>query len=183
MAGQQVFIVGAGNSAGQAALHLAKTAERVTLLVRGDNLVSSMSDYLIQEIDTRANIDVRLSTQVVDGGGACRLEALLLEDSATGRREEVTAAALFVMIGATPHTDWVGKAIQRDRAGYLLTGRDVDLGDVSLERAPLPLETSVPGVFAVGDVRANSTKRVASAVGEGSVSIRLVHEYLGSLGT
>jgi thioredoxin reductase (NADPH) len=180
MAEQEVYIVGAGNSAGQAAIHLAKTAARVTLVVRGVDLESSMSEYLIREIATKPNIDIRLGTRVVDGHGGYRLEGLVLDDARGGQREEVPAAALFIMIGAVPHTDWVGSGVQRDADGYLLTGRDVDTAG-RRGRPPLPLETSVPGVFAVGDVRAGSVKRVASAVGEGSVAIRLVHEYLGDL--
>jgi thioredoxin reductase (NADPH) len=180
MAEQEVYIVGAGNSAGQAAIHLAKTAARVTLVVRGVDLESSMSEYLIREIATKPNIDIRLGTRVVDGHGGYRLEGLVLDDARGGQREEVPAAALFIMIGAVPHTDWVGAGVQRDADGYLLTGRDVDTAG-RRGRPPLPLETSVPGVFAVGDVRAGSVKRVASAVGEGSVAIRLVHEYLGEL--
>jgi thioredoxin reductase (NADPH) len=180
MAGQEVYIVGAGNSAGQAAIHLAKTAAKVTLVVRGADLESSMSDYLIREIETKPNVAVRLHCRVVDGHGEHRLEGLVLEDVRDGRREGVLAAALFIMIGAMPRTDWVGPGVQRDAGGYLLTGRDVDLAGRGVARPPLPLETSVPGVFAVGDVRANSTKRVASAVGEGSVAIRLVHEHLAS---
>jgi thioredoxin reductase (NADPH) len=181
MTGQDVFIVGAGNSAGQAAVHIAKYASRVTLLVRGKDLASSTSDYLIQEIENTPNIDVRFQTQVVDGLGQYRLTGLVLENLATRTRKDVPAAALFVMIGATPHTDWVGTGVQRDGAGYLLTGRDFDLEGWMLDRPPFPLETSVPGLFAVGDVRANSVKRVASAVGEGSVAIRVVHEYLAGL--
>ena len=161
-------------------IHLAKTAAMVTLVVRGADLESSMSAYLIREIATRPNIAVRLHSRVVDGHGERRLEGLVLEDVRDGRREDVPAAALFIMIGAMPRTDWVGPGIERDAGGYLLTGRDVDLAGREIVRPPLPLETSVPGVFAVGDVRANSTKRVASAVGEGSVAIRLVHEYLAS---
>jgi thioredoxin reductase (NADPH) len=180
MAGQEVFIVGAGNSAGQAALHLAKFAERVTIVVRSESLAASMSDYLIREIETKPNIVVRVNTQVVDGTGHNRLERLHLQDRLTGHQEMVPAAALFVMIGATPRTDWVGD-ILRDSNGYLLTGRDITASIRPGGRSPLPLETSVPGIFAVGDVRANSVKRVASAVGDGSVSIRLVHEYLASV--
>jgi thioredoxin reductase (NADPH) len=177
LVGQKVFIVGGGNSAGQAALHLAKFAARVWLLVRGESLAVSMSDYLIKQMTHHPGIEVCLTTRVVEGWGEDRLEGLVLENSRSGRREALPADALFVMIGATPHTDWVGAEVQRDRTGYLRTGRDLDMQGWPLERAPLPLETSAPGVFAVGDVRANSTKRVASAVGEGSVAIRLIHEY------
>jgi thioredoxin reductase (NADPH) len=182
MAGQDVFVVGGGNSAGQTALYLARNARHVTLVVRGDNLERSMSDYLIREIEATANITVRLHTEITDGHGADRLEALTLNDRQSGHTEQVPAAALFVLIGGEPRTQWLPEAIQR-RWGYVLTGRDVvrDAPDPShwpLDRAPLPLETSVPGVFAVGDARYRSIKRVASAVGDGATAVRLVHEYL-----
>ena len=182
MAGRDVFVVGGGNSAGQAALYLARNARHVTLLVRGDDLARSMSDYLIREIDATANLTVRLQTEVTDGHGTDRLEALTLHDRRDGRDEQVPAAALFVLIGGEPRTQWLPGTVQR-RWGYVLTGRDVvqDGPDPSrwpLGRAPLPLETSVPGVFAVGDARYRSIKRVASAVGDGATAIRLVHEYL-----
>jgi thioredoxin reductase (NADPH) len=182
MAGRDVFVVGGGNSAGQAALYLARNARHVTLLVRGDNLARSMSDYLIREIEATANLTVRLHTEVTDGHGTERLEALTLHDRRDGRTEEVPAAALFVLIGGEPRTQWLPETVQL-RWGYVLTGRDV-VRDGSapsrwpLDRAPLPLETSVPGVFAVGDARYRSIKRVASAVGDGATAVRLVHEYL-----
>jgi len=182
MAGQDVFVVGGGNSAGQAALYLARNARHVTLLVRGDNLARSMSDYLIREIEATANLTVRLHTEVTDGRGTDRLEALTLHDRRDGRTEQVPAAALFVLIGGEPRTQWLPETVQL-RWGYVLTGRDV-VRDGSapsrwpLDRAPLPLETSVPGVFAVGDARYRSIKRVASAVGDGATAVRLVHEYL-----
>jgi thioredoxin reductase (NADPH) len=178
LAGEEVYVVGGANSAGQAALHLAKFAARVTLLVRGESLEAGMSDYLITQIAATPNVTVRLRTRVVDGGGAERLEHLTLEDGATGQREDVTAAALFVLIGAEPRTEWLRETIARDDRGYLLTGRDVSGESWSLQRAPLPFETSMPGVFAVGDVRHGSVKRVAGAVGEGSVAIGSVHQYL-----
>jgi thioredoxin reductase (NADPH) len=182
MEGQQVYVVGAGNSAGQAALHLAKYAASVTLVVRGTDLGARMSDYLVQEIDHAPNVTVRLNTQVVDGLGSWRLEGLVLRRCDTGATEEVPAAALFVMIGAEPHTDWLA-GVERDDRGYILTGHDL-LGPGGLpagwphRRPPLLLETSVPGVFAAGDVRHRSVKRVASAVGEGAVAVQLVHQYL-----
>jgi thioredoxin reductase (NADPH) len=182
MAGQDVFVVGGGNSAGQTALYLAKHARHVTLVVRGDNLERSMSEYLIREIEATANITVRLHTEVTDGHGADHLEALTLHDRQNGTTEQVPAAALFVLIGGEPRTQWLPQTIQR-RWGYILTGRDVvrdgtDPGRWPLDRAPLPLETSIPGVFAVGDARYRSIKRVASAVGDGATAVRLVHEYL-----
>ena len=186
MEGRDVFVVGAGNSAGQTALHLARHARRVTLLVRGDCLARSMSDYLIREIEATAGIRVRLHTEVTGGRGDDHLDALTLHDKRRDRTEQVPAAALFVLIGGEPRTHWLSEAIQLDR-GYILTGRDV-LRDGAhparwpLDRAPLPLETSMPGVFAVGDARYRSIKRVASAVGDGAAVIRLAHEYLAAEG-
>ncbi len=179
--GQPVFVVGAGNSAGQAAIHLAKFAEQVTLVVRGTALGATMSDYLVREIAATPAIAVRLNTTVTGAGGAGRLEYLCLHDAAGGTSETVAAAALFLLIGAQPRTGWLGD-MARDAKGFVLTGRDLAAADRwPLDRAPLPLETSVPGVFAAGDVRCGSVKRVASAVGEGAVAIQLVHEYLAQL--
>jgi thioredoxin reductase (NADPH) len=183
MNGQEVCVVGGGNSAGQAAWHLSKHARRVTLLVLGESLAAHMSQYLIEEIEATDNIQVRLNTQVVDGGGRGRLEHLVLKDRASGLTETFPAAALFVLIGARPHTRWLPEEVMRDGRGYIITGTDL-LRDGSrpegwpLERAPMLLETSVPGVFAAGDVRCGSVKRVASAVGEGAMAIQMVHEYL-----
>jgi thioredoxin reductase (NADPH) len=181
MEAQDVFVVGAGNSAGQAALHLARYAASVTVLVRGDDLAASMSDYLVREIEEAPNVAVRLRTLVVDGLGGWRLEGLRLRRG-DGTTEEVPAAALFVMIGGEPRTDWLA-GVARDDRGYVLTGHDL-LGPGGLpagwphRRPPLLLETSIPGVFAAGDVRHRSVKRVASAVGEGAVAVQLVHQYL-----
>jgi len=181
MQGEDVYVVGAGNSAGQATLNLARHARTVTLLVRGDSYATSMSSYLVREIESTSNITVRRCTEVVDGGGNGRLERLTLADRARDTVEEVPAAALFIMIGGEPHTQWLPDDIVRDPQGYVVTGREV------LEQPgvpwnggadPLPLETSMPGVFAAGDVRQGSIKRVASAVGEGATVVRLVHEYL-----
>jgi thioredoxin reductase (NADPH) len=181
LAGEEVFVVGGANSAGQAALYLARFAARVTLLVRGDSLAAGMSDYLITELEATPNVEVRLHTRVVDGRGAHRLEALVLEDVRTGRREEVAAAAVFVLIGAEPRTDWLRDVLRRDDRGFILTGRDVPAEAWPLDRPLLPFETSRPGVFAVGDVRHGSVKRVAEAVGEGSVAVGSVHQYLADL--
>jgi thioredoxin reductase (NADPH) len=176
MRGEEAYVVGGANSAGQAALHLAKHAERVTVLVRGSSLQPTMSDYLIHQIDAAENVDVRYRTEVVDATGGGRLTGLVLRDRETGTTSTVPAAALFVLIGAEPHTGWLPTEIQRDHHGYVLTGPDLTAG--TLPRAALPFETSLPGVFAVGDVRHGSVKRVASSVGEGSVAIRQVHDYL-----
>jgi thioredoxin reductase (NADPH) len=178
MTGREVYVIGGANSAGQAALHLSRFAARVTLLVRGKSLEQGMSSYLISQLRATPNIDVRLRTRVVDGRGEERLEGLTLEDALSNRREEVPAAAIFVLIGAHPQTDWLGDAVQRDRQGFILAGRDVPAESWPLERSPLPFETSLPGVFAVGDVRHGSVKRVASAVGEGSVAVGSVHQHL-----
>jgi thioredoxin reductase (NADPH) len=177
---QDIFIVGAGNSAGQAAIYFAKSARSVTLLVRGDSLANSMSDYLITEIESTTRLHVRLHTDVAAARGDHRLSELLLRDRDTGQEEAVPAAALFVMIGATPHTDWLPDSIARDQRGYILTGRNLPASDSPGDNRPppAPLETSMPGVFAAGDVRAGSVKRVASAVGEGSVVIPQVHQHL-----
>ena len=182
MEGREVYVVGGANSAGQAAMHLSRYASRVTMLVRGDSLTRSMSDYLIQEIEAAQNVDVRCHTQVIDGGGEGRLEHLVLENSASGLTETVRAAALFVLIGAAPHTGWLPEEIQRDKRGFVVTGQDLlrdghPLQGWSLARPPLHIETSIPGVFAAGDVRYGSVKRVASAVGEGAIAIQAVHEH------
>ena len=177
---QDVFIVGAGNSAGQAAVYLARSARTVTLVVRADNLAKGMSDYLVKEIEHAPRVRVRLQTEVAAARGDRRLAELILRDRRSGREEVVPAAALFVMIGATPHTGWLPGAVLRDQHGFILTGRDLagqDQGGAG-RLVPLPLETSLPGVFAAGDVRAGSVKRVASAVGEGSVAIPQVHQHL-----
>ena len=181
LTGEHVLVVGAGNSAGQAALHLARFAARVTILARGQSLAASMSDYLIRELEIADRIEVRLHARVVDGTGSERLETVVVEDARTGRRESLAAAAAFVLIGARPQTDWLGDALQRDRSGYVATGPDVSLDSWPLERSPMLLEGSLPGVFAAGDVRQGSVKRVAAAVGEGSVAIGSVHQYLAEV--
>jgi thioredoxin reductase (NADPH) len=181
MAGEHVYVVGGANSAGQAALHLAKFAAAVTLLVRGESLAASMSDYLITQLKATPNIEVRLRTRVADGHGQARLEALTVEDVRTGQREQVPTAAVFVMIGAEPRTQWLRDLIKLDNRGFILTGRDVPPGAWPLPRPPLPFETNLPGVFAAGDVRYGSVKRVAGAVGEGSVAVGSVQQYLTEL--
>jgi thioredoxin reductase (NADPH) len=177
--GQRVFVVGGGNSAGQAAVHLASFADRVTVLVRSSTLAASMSDYLVRDIAATPNVEVRYGVQVVGGGAGAALDHLVLRDEGTGRSEEVGADALFVLIGSRPATDWLAGAVARDEWGFVRTGDDVS--PEGLPRPPLPLETSVPGVFAVGDVRHGSVKRVASAVGEGAVAAQHLHRYLGEV--
>jgi thioredoxin reductase (NADPH) len=177
VAGESVYVVGGANSAGQAALHLAKHAAHVTLLIRGASLAAGMSDYLVRQIQVTPNIAVRLNTRVVGGRGDTRLESLTLEDD-QDQQEEVPAAAVFIMIGARPHTDWLAPVLSLDKNGFVLTGRDIPGMHWTLEREPYPFETSRPGVFAAGDVRHGSAKRVAGAVGEGSVAVGSVHRYL-----
>jgi thioredoxin reductase (NADPH) len=183
MRGRNVFVAGGGNSAGQTALHMAKWARRVTVLVRTQSLADSMSDYLIREIDATPNVDVCYRVQVTGGTGTSTggLESLALHDTASGERRSVPADALFVLIGSQPRTEWLGQSIARDQWGFILTGPDLLAGTGhrwSPARPPLPLETSLPGVFAAGDVRHGSVKRVASAVGEGADTIPLVHRHL-----
>ena len=182
--GEDVYVVGAANSAGQAALNFARYAKRVVLVVRGGTLEASMSQYLVHRILTAANIDVRLRTEVVGARGDGHLEAVTLADREAGTEEEVETSWLFVFIGAAPRTDWLGGAVARDGRGFVLTGPDLPPGPTMgwpLERGPYALETSVPGVFAAGDVRLDSMKRVASAVGEGAMSVYLVHRYLATI--
>jgi len=178
LVGERVYVVGGANSAGQAALHLARYADRVTLVVRGSDLAAGMSDYLVRQVEATPNVVVRLHTQVVGGRGGARLEGLTLRDGRTGAQESVTAAAVFIMIGARPETGWLAPALTLDHDGFVLTGRDVRPADWPLGREPYPFETSCPGVFAAGDVRHGSVKRVAGAVGEGSVTVGSVHRYL-----
>jgi thioredoxin reductase (NADPH) len=177
VAGENVFVVGGANSAGQAALHLAKYAAHVTLLIRGASLTAGMSDYLVQQIQATPNVAVRLLTRVGSGRGDTRLESLTLQDD-QGQQEEVSAAAVFIMIGAKPHTDWLTPVLSLDKDGFVVTSRDIPSRNWTLEREPYPFETSRPGVFAAGDVRHGSVKRVAGAVGEGSVAVGSVHQYL-----
>ena len=182
-ANQDVYIVGGANSAGQAAVYLARGARSVTLLVRAPSLESSMSYYLIQQIAAVPNISVRSCTEVVGAAGDEHLEQLILRDNTTGQTETVNAQFLFVFIGAAPRTDWLDGVVLRDARGFIVAGPDLAVGAEqprgwSLERAPYHLETSLPGVFAAGDVRFQSAKRVASAVGDGAMAVMLVHRYL-----
>ncbi|HEU4658324.1 MAG TPA: NAD(P)/FAD-dependent oxidoreductase, partial [Capillimicrobium sp.] len=177
--GRQVFVVGGGNSAGQAAMHLSRWARQVTLLVRGESLADSMSSYLRGEIESAANVDVRLRSRIVGGSGDGRLERVTIRDDGLDRETDVETGGVFVLIGGRPRGEWVPDAVARDPWGYVLTGRDAAAATGSAT-TPMALETSVPHVFAVGDLRSHSTKRVANAVGEGSVVIRQVHECLAA---
>ena len=176
MAGRDVYVLGGANSAGQAALDLARYARSVTLLVRAQSL-EGMAHYLVRQVEATPNLKVRLGTEITDGGGDGWLESLVLSGQGDGDGETVDADGLFVMIGASPHTDWLPAEVDRDEHGFVLTGSDVhDDHSWPLDRRPFLLETSMPRVLAAGDVRHGSIKRVASAVGEGSVTIQLLHQ-------
>ena len=176
MAGREVYVLGGANSAGQAALHLARYARRVTLVVRAGSLGAGMSHYLVRQVQAAPNVQVRLGTEIVGGGGDGRLEHLVLRDRAGGGEETVEADGLFLMIGARPHTEWLPPEVGQDDRGFILTGTDLrDPETWPLDRDPFLLETSMPGVFAAGDARHGSVKRVASAVGEGSIAIQALH--------
>jgi thioredoxin reductase (NADPH) len=174
---QHVVVIGGANSAGQAAVYLSSHASRVTMLVRGDSLAKSMSRYLIEQIEALENVEVRTRSEAVAAEGDGRLRALRIRDS-DGSESVEPVDACFVFIGARPLTDWLEGVLARDERGFILAGLDVKGDGWPLQRDPLPLETSVPGVFVAGDVRARSIKRVASAVGEGSMAVSLVHQYL-----
>jgi len=183
---QDVFIVGGGNSAGQGAVYLSQFARQVTILIRRDDLASSMSSYLIDQINAIENITVQGQREVVEACGSDHLEKLILKNREDGSTYEVTANALFIFIGARPFTDWMADRWVRDQKGYLVTGRDLFMHDNfkkiwKLEREPFLLETCIPGVFAAGDVRSGAMNRVASAVGEGAMAIKFVHEYLAEV--
>jgi thioredoxin reductase (NADPH) len=181
LSGRPVVVVGGGNSAGQAAVHLARYASSVTVVVRGESLRAGMSRYLIDVLAAAPNVTVRSCARVVDAVGEGRLEGVVLEDVRDGSRAVAEAAGLFVMIGARPRTDWLPDVIGRDEGGAVLTGADVPAGRWTLERPARPLETSVPGVFAVGDVRHGSMRRVAAAVGDGAAVMSQIHRHLETL--
>ena len=182
-AGQDVYVVGGANSAGQAAVYLARGAKSVTIVIRGPSLRKSMSHYLVEQIERIPAIRVRTCTEIAEAHGDNHLERLTLRDSDTGETEVVDAQWLFVFIGAAPLTDWLDGVVRRDERGFILAGPDLAaagerLAGWPLDRVPYHLETSVPGIFVAGDVRAESAKRVASAVGEGAMAVMLVHRYL-----
>jgi len=177
--GKDIYIIGGGNSAGQAVVAFSYHAKSVTLLVRGDDLAKGMSYYLIEQLKTKSNVRVETQAEVVDAFGDDHLEAIAVANRSTGETTRRDAAALFIMIGADAETRWLPPEIERDSRGYVLTGQAVlNTGRWTIERHPYLLETSVPGIFAVGDVRAGSVKRVAAGVGEGSMAIAFVHQYL-----
>jgi len=176
--GKEIFLVGGGNSAGQAAMFFSRYARNVTIVVRGSGLDRTMSQYLIEQIRSVPNITVETHTtlEAVDGDG--RLERIVTRSSVSGTKQERAAYALFIFIGADAETAWLPEELERDQHGYIRTGRDIE--DWRLARKPYPLETSIPGIFAAGDVRSSSVKRVASSVGEGSIVISYIYQYLES---
>jgi thioredoxin reductase (NADPH) len=181
--GQDVFIVGGANSAGQAALYFSRFARSVTVLLRGDSLAKDMSEYLIAEIGLTGNIDVLVNTSVVEAHGDTSLEAITIANSKTGETKTVPAKALFIFIGAMPRTDWLPDRVERDGQGFILSGptllsNGLRMKGWTLDRDPFLLETGVPGIFVAGDVRSGSVKRVASGVGEGSIAVQFIHHYL-----
>ncbi|HEU4336649.1 MAG TPA: FAD-dependent oxidoreductase [Nocardioides sp.] len=179
--GEDVYVVGAANSAGQAVLNFAKYATKVVLVVRGSSLEASMSQYLVRRILDAPNVEVRLQTEIVGTRGDGHLEGVTLCDKGAGTVDDVDTSGVYIFIGAAPRTDWLGDAVARDERGFVLTGPDLPAELAwPLQRSPFALETSVPGVFAAGDVRRDSMKRVASAVGEGAMSVYLVHRYLAA---
>jgi thioredoxin reductase (NADPH) len=185
---EEVAVVGGGNSAGQAALYLAGRARSVYLLIRGAALNKSMSRYLVKRVRETENIELLANTEVRELTGEDRLEGVAIEDNRSGTRQRLGVRALFVFIGAEANTGWLEGAVELDEGGFILTGEALDRSALdrnlwrNLSREPYPLETSLPGVFAAGDVRSGSIKRVASAVGEGSMAVRLVHQYLANSG-
>jgi thioredoxin reductase (NADPH) len=180
--GEDIVVVGGGNSAGQAAVFLAGTAKQVYVLVRSDGLADSMSRYLIRRIETTPNIELLTQSEIVALHGDATLESIRWRDNRDGAETTCSVQHLFVFIGATPNSDFLSDAVLTDSKGFICTGSEVvaNGGPWPLPRAPFPLETSCPGIFAAGDVRATSTKRVASAVGEGSVAVQYVHRVLGA---
>ena len=183
---EHIYLVGGANSAGQAAMYFSQYANKVTMLVRGESLTKSMSQYLIDQIAATPNIEVMVHTEVAAAKGENNLEAITLLHNDTGATETVDATSLFIFIGAQPETDWLEAIVKRDQRGYILTGADLKQNGKRcsgwhLERDPFLLETNVPGIFVAGDVRHQSVKRVASGVGEGSIAIMFIHRYLAEV--
>lgn len=183
---EDVYIVGGANSAGQAAMYFSQFARKVIMLVRGDSLTKSMSQYLIEQIESTPNISVWLNASVVEAKGTTSLEAITIADSKTGEKQTIPATSLFIFIGAMPQTDWLDGVVERDERGFILTGPDLKHDGKrakgwNQERDPFLLETNVPGIFAAGDARHKSVKRVASGVGEGSIAVQFIHQYLSKV--
>ncbi len=183
---EEVYIIGGANSAGQAAMYFSKYAYKVTMLVRGESLTASMSQYLINQIAETPNIEVKNHSSVVEAKGETSLEALTIVNSHSKETQTVSATSLFIFIGAEPRTEWLDDVIERDERGFIITGPDLQhngqrIKGWNLERDPFLLETNIPGVFAIGDVRSGSVKRVASGVGEGSICVQFVHRYLANV--
>jgi thioredoxin reductase (NADPH) len=184
--GEHIFVVGGANSAGQGALFFSLYAKKVTMLVRGSMLEKGMSRYLVDQIEAIENIEVRLFTEVIGVAGDRRLETITVRHMVNEEVETLPAKGLFLFIGAVPHSDMVARVVERNRTGFIPTGQDLQQNgrwpnSWKLRRDPYYLETSVPGIFAVGDIRQGATRRVASAVGEGAIAVRLVHQYLKSV--
>jgi thioredoxin reductase (NADPH) len=184
--GEIVYVVGGANSAGQAAMNFARYAERVVILVRGESLSSTMSQYLIDQVKETPNIQLWTHASVAEVHGETHLEEISVLCSDTNKTERVPANAMFIFIGALPRTDWLGDVVERDERGFLLTGPDLIRDGQrpkgwTLDRDPFLLETNIPGIFSVGDVRHGSIKRVASGVGEGSVAVQFIHQYLSKV--
>jgi len=184
--GETVHIIGGANSAGQAAMHFSKFAVKVVMLVRGESLASTMSHYLIEQIEKTPNVEVQTRSSVVEVHGESRLTGLTILRSLTGEKENVPATSLYIFIGAQPRTEWLGGLIERDERGFILSGPELLRGGKrppswTLDRDPGLLETNVPGIFVVGDVRHGSVKRVASGVGEGAVVVQFMHQYLAKV--
>lgn len=186
---QDVYLVGGANSAGQAAIYFSRYAKTVTMLVRNDSLAKTMSQYLVDQINESKNIRVQLCSSVVEIKGENRLEAIIINDTLNGQKQTFPTGGLFIFIGAQPRTDWLSEVVATDTNGFILTGPDLAMmmheghnnnrpKGWNLDREPFLLETSVPGIFAAGDVRHGSIKRVASGVGEGSIVVQFVHQYL-----
>ena len=181
-----VYVIGAANSAGQAAMMFSRYAKQVTMVVRGESIETRMSQYLVDQIGATPNIEVLLHTQVIEVDGAQSVESVRLRDSVAGTEEKRAAAAMFIFVGAVPHSSFIADLVATTDNGFILTGEDTLVGGKrpvgwTLDRDPFLLETSIPGIFAAGDVREGVVRRVASAVGQGSVAISMVHKYLESV--